>query len=130
MATLVPTTYELSYADEGTLPEDIQNLTSIVKLILCITCILAVVVNLKVFACIHWIRRPLNSVLKISLSLALADSCASCLSAVAIFCEDLMSMRTYVILDIIRLCFILVTVFHLLGLGFNHYIGESIEMLL
>ncbi|XP_045462515.1 uncharacterized protein LOC123672462 [Harmonia axyridis] len=123
MATQTPSTPSLSQADSGNGPEDIQNLITIVKTILGVTCAIAVIVNLKVFACIHWIRRPLNSVLKISLSLALADSCASCLSALAIFCEELISMRTYIILDIIRLCFILVTVFHLLGLGFNHYIG-------
>ncbi|KAK9882398.1 hypothetical protein WA026_020920 [Henosepilachna vigintioctopunctata] len=95
----------------------------IVRLILCFTCVTAVIVNLKVFACIYWIRRPLNSVLKISLSLALADSCASCLSAVSIFSEDIITDRTFIILDLIRLNFILVTHFHLLGLGFNHYIG-------
>ncbi|XP_044766730.1 uncharacterized protein LOC123322779 [Coccinella septempunctata] len=123
MANFTQIISDSSYADKGAVPEDIENLTSIVKWLLCVTCVLAVVVNLKVFACIHWIRRPLNSVLKISLSLALADSCASCLSGGAIFCENLISRRTYIILDIIRMSFILVTVFHLLGLGFTHYIG-------
>ncbi|KAL3284839.1 hypothetical protein HHI36_018978, partial [Cryptolaemus montrouzieri] len=94
-----------------------------VKLILCSTCIVAVLTNLKVFTCIHWIRRPLTSVLKISLSLALADSFASCTSGIVIFFEEYITFRYFILLEMIRLCFILITVFHLLGLAVNHYMG-------
>ncbi|XP_045462247.1 trace amine-associated receptor 4-like [Harmonia axyridis] len=94
-----------------------------VKLVLCSTCILAVLTNFKVFTCILWIRKPITSILKISLSLAMADSCASCISGIVIFFEDYITFRFFIILDMVKLCFILVTVFHLLSLAVNHYMG-------
>lgn len=94
-----------------------------VKRILCSTCIIAVLTNFKVFTCILWIRKPITSILKISLSLALADSCASCISGIVIFFEDYITFRWFIVLDMVKLCFILVTVFHLLSLAVNHYMG-------
>lgn len=94
-------------------------------------CIISMIVNVKVTACVYWIRRPLSSTLLISLSLAVADACTSLLCGVALFLNSyLICVHSFeiptslaVIFEIGRLSGLLVTVAHLFALSGNHYLG-------
>ncbi|KAJ3662787.1 hypothetical protein Zmor_007116 [Zophobas morio] len=53
--------------------------------ILVITAVIAMIVNVVVFASVHWVRRPMTPILKMSISLAAADALSSSIFAVTLF---------------------------------------------
>ncbi|XP_011877479.1 PREDICTED: trace amine-associated receptor 4-like isoform X2 [Vollenhovia emeryi] len=67
-------------------------------------CVISVVVNIKVLMSVFWIRRPLSPTLYISLSLADMDC-------------------FLLALEVVRLGGVIITVFHLMALAINHYLG-------
>lgn len=89
------------------------------------------IVNVKVIACVYWIRRPLSSTLLISLSLAVADACTSLFYGLALFLNSYLRCvhslevpaAVGVVIEIGRLSGLVVTVAHLFALSGNHYLG-------
>lgn len=97
--------------------------------ILVITAALAMIVNVVVFMSVHWIRRPMPPILKMSISLAAADALSSSIFAVTLFINTYLPSIGInlwwleIIMEMMKLSGILVTVTHLLALALNHYIG-------
>lgn len=96
-----------------------------------IFCLTSVIINIRVLLSVHWIRRPLSPTLYISLSLAAADACTSALLGTGLFLNSYLPMvwdinsscMIIYIFEIFRLSGIIITVFHLLALSVNHYLG-------
>jgi hypothetical protein len=97
--------------------------------ILVITALIAMIVNVVVFVSVHWIRRPMPPILKMSISLAAADALSSSIFAVTLLINTYLptigiNLRWLeIIMEMMKLSGILVTVTHLLALSLNHYIG-------
>lgn len=97
--------------------------------IIVVTALIAMMVNVVVFVSVHWIRRPMPPILKMSISLAAADALSSSIFAIALFINTSLPLiginlqRLQIVMEIIKLSGILITVTHLLALSLNHYIG-------
>lgn len=94
--------------------------------VLLICCIIAMYINIVVLISVHWIRQPMTPVIKLSISLAAADTCSSFMYGIGI-CIDLVHAELFnhigMHCELIRLSAIAITVFHLLALCLNHYIS-------
>lgn len=97
--------------------DDSLFIQKIYLLVLEIFCFVAMALNLVVLVSVFWIRTPMTPILKMSLSLAAADACASMLYGSVLF----INYNMY--LEIIKLMGIVITVAHLLALSLNHYLG-------
>ncbi|XP_065161166.1 trace amine-associated receptor 4-like [Atheta coriaria] len=87
-------------------------------------------INVRVLIAVRWIRRPLSPTLHISLSLAAADACTSTLIGVGLVINSYLPhlhnielCHIQVWLEMYRLSGIIITVFHLLALSINHWLG-------
>ncbi|XP_011877478.1 PREDICTED: trace amine-associated receptor 4-like isoform X1 [Vollenhovia emeryi] len=96
-------------------------------------CVISVVVNIKVLMSVFWIRRPLSPTLYISLSLAGADAFSSSVLGIGLVLNSfipngleikLKDMDCFLLaLEVVRLGGVIITVFHLMALAINHYLG-------
>ncbi|XP_071573858.1 adrenocorticotropic hormone receptor-like [Temnothorax nylanderi] len=96
-------------------------------------CIISIVVNIKVLMSVFWIRRPLSPTLYISLSLAGADAFSSSILGIGLVLNSfipfglgikLKGMDCFLLaLEVVRLGGVIITVFHLMALAVNHYLG-------
>lgn len=91
----------------------------------------SVIVNVRVLLSTYWVRRPLSPTLHISLSLAGADALASTLIITGLILNSYLPIVVGIeapylitfILELFRINLIIITVFHLLALSLNHYLG-------
>lgn len=86
--------------------------------------------NLTILCCIHWIQRPLSSILVLSLSLAMADVCTTLGYTLSLFINSFLRVVYEVeypilgqIVDSLRQSGAIMTVLHLLTLSLYHYLG-------
>ncbi|KYN04066.1 Trace amine-associated receptor 3 [Cyphomyrmex costatus] len=96
-------------------------------------CIISIVVNIKVLISVFWIKRPLSPTLYISLSLTGADAFSSSVLGIGLILNSfipiglgikLKGMNCFLLaLEVVRLGGVIITVFHLLALAVNHYLG-------
>lgn len=96
-------------------------------------CIISIVVNIKVLMSVFWIRRPLSPTLYISLSLAGADAFSSSVLGIGLVLNSfipiglgikLKGMDCFLLVfEVVRLGGVIITVFHLMALAINHYLG-------
>ncbi|XP_011168340.2 trace amine-associated receptor 4 isoform X2 [Solenopsis invicta] len=96
-------------------------------------CLISIVINIKVLMCVFWIRRPLSPTLYISLSLAGADAFSSSVLGIGLILNSfipiglgikLKGMDCFLLaLEVVRLGGVIITVFHLMALAVNHYLG-------
>lgn len=94
-------------------------------------CLASIVINLRVLLSIYWIRKPLTPILHISLSLAAADACTSAFLGIGLVINSYLAtvFKIYLpcfvslIIEMFRLSGVIITVFHLLALSINHYLG-------
>lgn len=96
-------------------------------------CIISIIVNIRVLLCVFWIRRPLSPTLYISLSLAGADAFTSSILGIGLVLNsfipiglgiNLQGIDCFLLaLEAVRVGGVIITVFHLMALAVNHYLG-------
>ncbi|GAB1863998.1 Trace amine-associated receptor 4-like [Camponotus japonicus] len=96
-------------------------------------CVISVAVNIKVLISVFWIRRPISPTLYISLSLAGADAFSSSVLGIGLIMNsfipnglgiELKGVDCFLlVLEVVRLGGVIITVFHLMALAVNHYLG-------
>ncbi|GIY94172.1 g_PROTEIN_RECEP_F1_2 domain-containing protein [Caerostris extrusa] len=113
---------------------DLIELYRVVVPVMLTVCILSLVFNLIILLSVKWVKKSLSPTLLLSLSLAVADAYASMVIGVGLVVNSLLPIvygvdmgpfsNCYVlVLEAFRLGGMVVTVFHLLALAINHYIG-------
>ncbi|GFS59747.1 g_PROTEIN_RECEP_F1_2 domain-containing protein [Nephila pilipes] len=113
---------------------DLRELYRIAVPVMLTVCILSLVFNMIILLSVKWVRKSLSPTLLLSLSLAVADAYASLVIGVGLVVNSLLPIvygvdmgpfsNCYVlVLEAFRLGGMVVTVFHLLALAINHYIG-------
>ncbi|GFY55007.1 g_PROTEIN_RECEP_F1_2 domain-containing protein [Trichonephila inaurata madagascariensis] len=113
---------------------DLRELYRIAVPVMLTVCILSLVFNMIILLSVKWVRKSLSPTLLLSLSLAVADAYASLVIGVGLVVNSLLPIvygvdmgpfsNCYVlVLEAYRLGGMVVTVFHLLALAINHYIG-------
>ncbi|KAM0732736.1 Trace amine-associated receptor 3 [Formica fusca] len=96
-------------------------------------CVISIAVNIKVLISVFWIRRPLSPTLYISLSLAGADAFSSTALGIGLIMNSFIPNGLGIklkgvdcfllVLEVVRLGGVIITVFHLMALAVNHYLG-------
>ncbi|XP_025266717.1 trace amine-associated receptor 2-like [Camponotus floridanus] len=96
-------------------------------------CVISVAVNIKVLISAFWIKRPISPTLYISLSLAGADAFTSSVLGAGLLMNSLIPNGLEIkligvdcfllVLEVVRLGGVIITVFHLMALAVNHYLG-------
>ncbi|XP_070164540.1 adrenocorticotropic hormone receptor-like [Polyergus mexicanus] len=96
-------------------------------------CVISIAVNIKVLISVFWIRRPLSPTLYISLSLAGADAFSSTALGIGLIMNSFIPNGLGIklkgvdcfllVLEVVRLGGVIITVFHLMTLAVNHYLG-------
>ncbi|XP_067203754.1 trace amine-associated receptor 4-like isoform X2 [Linepithema humile] len=96
-------------------------------------CVISILVNINVIISAFWIKRPLSPTLHISLSLSGADAFTSCALGIGLVMNsfiphgleiELEGMNCFLLaLEAVRLGGVIITVFHLMVLAINHYLG-------
>ncbi|RLU18879.1 hypothetical protein DMN91_009237, partial [Ooceraea biroi] len=102
-------------------------------LLLILFCIISIAINIKILMSIFWIKRPLSPTLHISLSLTGADAFSSTALGIGLIMNSfipnglgikLEGMDCFLLaLEAVRLGSVIITVFHLMALAINHYLG-------
>ncbi|EFN88898.1 Trace amine-associated receptor 4 [Harpegnathos saltator] len=96
-------------------------------------CVISIAINIKVLMSVFWIKRPLSPTLHISLSLAGADAFSSTALGIGLIMNsfipyglgiELKGVSCFLLaLEAVRLGGVIITVFHLMALAINHYLG-------
>lgn len=128
---------DVSEMADDQVDSSIQNITEIYQTwtpVLIFFCALTFFVNVFIVIAARWMRRPLTPTMYFSLSLAAADAVASLTVGLGLVFNSLLP-KVYNVdipdwgpcsmlaMEAIRLAAVIVTVFHLLALAVNHYIG-------
>ncbi|CAL1680360.1 unnamed protein product [Lasius platythorax] len=126
-----------SAAQSTNISNQIENVDGVLYLYgappLILFCVISIAVNIKVLISVFWIRRPLSPTLYISLSLAGADAFSSSALGIGLIMNSFIPNGLGIklkgvdcfllVLEVVRLGGVIITVFHLMALAVNHYLG-------
>ncbi|KAG5334719.1 OCTB1 protein, partial [Acromyrmex charruanus] len=101
--------------------------------LLMLFCVISIIVNIKILITMFWIKCPLSPTLYISLSLTGADAFSSFFLGIELLLNsfipiglgiELKGINCFLLaLEVVRLGSVIITVYHLLALAVNHYLG-------